>query len=132
MDPELFAALRGSLKRKDRTRFDRILFQHTVTAFMERVETALQQLLQGQTILMAKITDVDALISTLNTATNSVAAKIDTQITTIQALQAQIAAGGTVKESDLDPVLAQLSAVTQRLQAMGSNNSDPIPADAPE
>ncbi len=72
---------------------------------------------------MADVTSVKQLITDMDNETNDIATKVD-------ALNAKVAelSAGTVTQADLDGISDQLTPLSARLKAIGSNPSDPIPA----
>lgn len=127
MDPELFAALRGSLKRKDRTRFDRILFQHTVTAHMERTETALQQLREGQTQMAVTFQDMLDLQTSMNGILTDIGSDYDQQQAVIvqqdaliAQLRTQLADASPLTKQQFEELAGTLAAQRDRAQAMAA------------
>lgn len=81
---------------------------------------------QGQQI-MADILTVKQLVIDLDGETNDLAAKVDAQNAAIAALQAQVAAGGTVSAADLQVVQDGLTSVSTRLKSIGASPTQPIP-----
>lgn len=76
---------------------------------------------------MAKVDQLSAVIADINDATNRVAAKVDAELATIQALQAKLSSGTGVDPAELDPVLANLESVRNRLQGIGADPTNPVP-----
>jgi len=71
--------------------------------------------------------EVKQLISDVNDATNLVATRLGTLETEVTDLSAQIAAGTPVTQEQLDGFGASLSAVKDRLTALGADPSNPVP-----
>jgi hypothetical protein len=76
---------------------------------------------------MAQYTDVQALLSDIDAATNGVASKLDTQLALIVALKAQVAAGTPVSQAQLDDLVTGLQVEKDRLLALAADPADPIP-----
>ena len=72
---------------------------------------------------MASEQDVQALVARLDTATNSVAA-------TLQTLRDQIADGGLTKEQEA-AAIANLDGAIARLEALGADPNNPVPEPEP-
>lgn len=71
---------------------------------------------------MATAADLQALIGQIDTATSAIASRI-------QALIAQIPAPGTtISQADSDSLKAALQAEADKLTALGSDPSNPVPA----
>ena len=81
-----------------------------------------------QEIMLMEYTDITALLTDIDEATNAVAAKIDEEIATIAELQAQIAAGTPITHEQLDALGAALTAEKDRLTALAADPANPIPA----
>ena len=81
-----------------------------------------------QEIIEMEYTDITALLTDIDEATNAVAAKIDEEIATIAELQAQIAAGTPITHEQLDALGAALTAEKDRLTALAADPANPIPA----
>lgn len=79
---------------------------------------------------MANVNDVKQLVSDLNDETNTVAAKVDEQAKAIQALKDQVAQGSPVTQQDLDAIAAGLQPISDRLKALGADQTNPIPPPA--
>lgn len=86
---------------------------------LDRIEDLLQQLLEGQDISMSQIDDV---ITALNTNTNAVAARLDQMIAEIAADKAS-----TVSAAQL----ASLTAISDHLKTLGSDPAAPVPTPPP-
>jgi ABC-type transporter Mla subunit MlaD len=80
---------------------------------------AIIQQLQGKVSTMATKADFDALVASVNTATNNIA-------TRIAALEAKIATGGMTADEEAG-VLSELSNVRQSLEALGADPNNPVP-----
>ncbi len=76
-------------------------------------------------LLMTKIDDVNALLGKIDEETNKVAAEI-------QQLKDQIQNESGITGPDADTVVAKLGTIVQRLQAIGADPDNPIPAPPPE
>ncbi len=77
---------------------------------------------------MANVTSIKQLVADLDKETNDVAAKVDAQAAAIAGLAAQVAAGGSVTQADLDAISDGLTPISARLKALGADTADPIPA----
>lgn len=80
---------------------------------------------------MAKVTDIDTLLDSLNTATNDVAADVATQAAEIAALRDQIAAGAPVTQAQLDAIASRLGTSVARLQTLAADTNNPVPVVPP-
>lgn len=76
---------------------------------------------------MTKVTDIDTLLDSLNTATNDVAADVAAQAAEIAALRAQIAAGTPVSQEQLDAIASRLGSSVTRLQTLAADTNNPVP-----
>ena len=94
------------------------------TALLHRILIELRVL--GDKLVM-EYTEVLALVTDIDAATNAVAAKLDTQFAMIADLQAQVAAGTPVSQAQLDALGAALTAEKDRLVALGADPANPIP-----
>jgi len=74
-----------------------------------------------------QFTEIEALVTAINDATNVVAGKLDGLLVTIADLQAQLAAGTPVTQAQLDALGAALTAEKDTLVALGADPADPIP-----
>ncbi len=69
--------------------------------------------------------DLETLVAQINDATNQVAAKLDAQAASIQALKNQIDAGTPVNQAQLDALASSLTAERDRLQTLGADPANP-------
>ena len=88
----------------------------------------ISQVTQLREEIAMQFTDITALLTGIDEATNAVAAKIDAEIATIAELQAQIAAGTPVTQEQLDSLGAALTVQKDKLTALAADPTDPIPA----
>ena len=77
--------------------------------------------------LMATVTQIEQLITDMNTETNAIAGRLDADDAALQALKAQIAAGTPATQADLDAISASLTTTSARLKAIGVDPTNPIP-----
>lgn len=102
--------------------------ERIVSGSTQRLEASVKLLHEKVDRIMAKITDVDTLLDSLNTATNDVAADLDAQRAELKALRDQIAAGTPVSQAQLDAVALRLSTNVARLQVLAADVDNPVPA----
>lgn len=107
----------------------------------DKILSLLYEIRKGQSILMAKITDLDQMLTMMNDVTNKMSGNVKKvidnetiQLKTIQDLKDQIAKGGTIKEADLDPLLTRgnaikdaLVAASTSLEAIATDPENPFP-----
>jgi hypothetical protein len=77
--------------------------------------------------IMAAIDDVNALLDAMNTATNAVAARLQTLVTELAGLQP----GTGLSAADVASVSAKLQAEISTLQGLAADPSNPVPTPAP-
>lgn len=88
--------------------------------------------LQGQEKhLMTTVDNVKQLVADLNTETNNVAAKLDAQKAALEALKQKVDSGSPVTQADLDAIADGLTPISDRLKALGADDTNPIPPPAP-
>ncbi len=92
-----------------------------VFTLLEVMDRKLDQLLNIGRRIMAKIDDVNELLTKIDDETNQVAAEI-------QQLKDQIANSGGISAADADAVVAKLGALQTRLQGLAADPNNPVPA----
>ena len=96
------------------------------------IRDSLSRIEELQEKLMTDIAAVKQLVKDLATETDNLAARLAAkqaaQDAAIQALKDQIAAGQTVTPADLDGLGLDLTAEVARLQSLGTDPANPIPA----
>jgi len=86
------------------------------------IETLDDQLLETT---VAKVADLVTHANTIDNEVAAVGADIGSLKATVQALQDQIANGGFISESDLDPIVARMTDQEQALAAVHSAATTP-------
>ena len=79
---------------------------------------------------MATVNEVNVIVNEINDATNGVASKIEEQTAEIERLRELVANGDGVTPEDLDAVAASLRPISERLRAIASDVTNPVPPEA--
>ncbi len=80
--------------------------------------TILGEIYRREGTIMAKLDDVQAALDAIPPVLDAIAADEAKQATEIQALKDIIAAGGTITEAQLDPLLARANEIKARVDAI--------------
>ncbi len=80
--------------------------------------TILGEIYERGEIIMAKIDDVQAALDAIPPVLDAIAADEAKQAAEIQSLKDIIAAGGTITEAQLDPLLARANEIKARVDAI--------------
>ena len=94
---------------------------------LEQILARLGAIERQEIRIMTDVAGVKQIVSDMNDETNTIAAKVDAQNVKIDELKAQVAAGGTVSQQDLDDIGAGLTGISARLKTIGSDPTTPIP-----
>lgn len=102
-----------------------------IEARLHEMQASLNTLLERSQHTMSQLDD---LITAIDTETNLLAASVESDAKVIADLRAQLAAAPTVTQATLDTltsVSTRLQAANDRLKAIGADPANPVPAPAP-